>query len=50
MNAEQSMKAAGRPNDKHRAGEETVWDLMGRAIFQSLLFLGVFLVVSVIAG
>lgn len=50
MKAEQGTKAAGRRDDKHRAGEETVWGLMGRAIFQSLLFLGVFLVVSVIAG
>ncbi|OXN01078.1 hypothetical protein [Bifidobacterium vansinderenii] len=33
-----------------RAGEETVWDLMYRAIYQSVMFLLVFAVLSAIAG
>lgn len=34
----------------HRAGEETVWQLMWRAIHESVLFLGMFAVIGVIVG
>lgn len=43
-------KPRGRFGRPKRAGEETIWELMYRAIYQSLLFIGVFAVVGVIVG
>ncbi|PJM73503.1 hypothetical protein CS006_05585 [Bifidobacterium primatium] len=46
----EGTKGRGLFHKPPRVGEETVWQLMYRAIYQSLLFIGVFAVVSAIAG